>query len=208
MQRQGAKAIVLDLRNNPGGLLTAATEVCDKFLTGGKIVSTKGERQMPEQPPMLASATSDDVKLPVVVLVNQFSASASEIVSGALQDQKRALVVGERTFGKGSVQMLFPLADHTAALKLTTSHYYLPSGRCIHKEDNSVTWGVDPDLTVEMTTEQMRGAQEARVAMEVLRKQGAEASPTTQPTKDMLSTDPQLSAAVLLLKLQIAGATM
>jgi carboxyl-terminal processing protease len=208
MQRQGAQAIVLDLRNNPGGLLTAATEVCDKFLTGGTIVSTRGERQMPEQPPMLASATSDDVKLPVVVLVNQFSASASEIVSGALQDQKRALVVGERTFGKGSVQMLFPLADHTAALKLTTSHYYLPSGRCIHKEDNSVTWGVDPDLTVEMTTEQMRGAQEARVAMEVLRKQGAEAAPTTQPKKDMLSTDPQLSAAVLLLKLQIAGATM
>jgi C-terminal processing protease CtpA/Prc len=104
--------------------------------------------------------------------------------------------------------MLFPLADHTAALKLTTSHYYLPSGRCIHKEDNSVTWGVDPDLTVEMTTEQMRGAQEARVAMEVLRKQGAEAAPTTQPKKDLLSTDPQLSAAVLLLKLQIAGATM
>jgi carboxyl-terminal processing protease len=208
MQRQGATAIVMDLRNNPGGLLTAATEVCDKFLTGGKIVSTRGERQMPEQPPVMATATADDVKLPVVVLVNQFSASASEIVSGALQDQKRALIVGERTFGKGSVQMLFPLADHTAALKLTTSHYYLPSGRCIHKEDNSVTWGVDPDLTVEMTTEQMRSAQEARVAMGVLRRQGVDAAPSTQPKKDLLSTDPQLSAAVLLLKLQLAGATM
>jgi len=79
----------------------------------------------------------------MVVLVNQYSASASEIVSGALkyhQPAARALVVGERTFGKGSVQMLFPLADHKAYLKLTTSHYYLPNGQCIHREENSVTW--------------------------------------------------------------------
>jgi carboxyl-terminal processing protease len=154
--------------------------------------------------------------MPIVVLVNQLSASASEIVSGALQDQKRALIVGERTFGKGSVQMLFPLADKTAALKLTTSHYYLPSGRCLHKEDNSTVWGVDPDLAIEMTSEQMRAAQDARIEKEVLRDRDEPAqvvsvtgAPTTAPAKkDLLATDPQLSAALLLLKLQVAGAAM
>jgi carboxyl-terminal processing protease len=207
MQKNGAKGIVLDLRNNPGGLLTAATEVSDRFLAGGTIVSTKGEREIPGQPPIQASKSPDDVQIPLVVLVNQLSASASEIVSGALQDQKRALVVGERTFGKGSVQMLFPLAGRSAALKLTTSHYYLPSGRCIHKEDTSTTWGVDPDLTVEMTREQMTGAQEVRQELEVLHDQPW--APTTQPAQEkLLAADPQLSAAVLLLRLQLAGATL
>ena len=109
MQAKGLKGIIIDLRNNPGGLLTAATDVCDKFLTSGTIVSTKGERELPGQPPIEARKTNDDVNCPVVVLVNQLSASASEIVSGALQDQHRAMIVGERSFGKGSVQMLFPL---------------------------------------------------------------------------------------------------
>jgi C-terminal processing protease CtpA/Prc len=96
-------------------------------------------------------------------------------------------------------------------LKLTTAHYYLPSGRCIHKEDDSTTWGIDPDLNVEMTADQMRQAQEARIAKEVLTRAGADAvpaAPTTEPKKDLLAVDPQLSAAVLLLRLQIAGATM
>jgi carboxyl-terminal processing protease len=219
MQANGAKAIVLDLRNNPGGLLTSAIEVCDRFLSEGVIVSTRGEREMPGQPPAEATASKDDVTLPLVVLVNQTSASASEIVSGALQDDKRALIVGERTFGKGSVQILFALAGHTAAVKLTTSHYYLPSGRCIHKEDNSTVWGVDPDLVVEMTVDQMRAAQEARTEMEVLREGDTApvpvaAIPTTNPTtapvvkKDLLSADPQLSASVLLLKLELAGAPL
>jgi carboxyl-terminal processing protease len=208
MEQKGARAIVIDLRNNPGGLLTAATDVCDKFLSGGTIVSTKGERELPNQPPIEARKEPTDIKLPVVVLVNQFSASASEIVSGALQDQHRAIIVGERSFGKGSVQMLFPLAGKSAALKLTTSHYYLPSGRCIHKEDNSTVWGVDPDLTVEMTTDQMRAANEARIEKEVLRVDAASPAPTTAPKKDLLATDPQLSAAVLLLKLELAGGTM
>jgi carboxyl-terminal processing protease len=204
--------MILDLRNNPGGLLPAATEVCDRFLSEGTIVFTRGEREMPGQPPIEARK-GDEVALPVVVLVNQFSASASEIVSGALQDQKRALVVGERTFGKGSVQMLFPLANRSAALKLTTSHYYLPSGRNIHKEDNAQTWGVEPDLVVEMTTDQMRAAQQARQELEVLydsrsAQQTASTGPATQTSKDLLAADAQLSAAVLLLRLQLAGATL
>ena len=112
------------------------------------IVSTHPDRETGNAPTVaMAKKDDDDCTLPLVVLVNQYSASASEIVSGALKDQHRALIVGERTFGKGSVQMLFPLAERTTLLKLTTSHYYLPSGRCIHREENSTEWGVDPDVT-------------------------------------------------------------
>jgi carboxyl-terminal processing protease len=166
----GAKGIILDLRYNPGGLLNAATEVCDKFLTDGVIVSTRPDRPT-ENPQTVSKAhkDNDESHLPLVVLVNQYSASASEIVSGALKDQKRATIIGERTFGKGSVQMLFPLNDRSALLKLTTSHYYLPSGKCIHREEASTDWGVEPDLTVEMTPEQMRAAIDARQELDVLR---------------------------------------
>src|SRR5262249_9753379 len=114
MRAHGARGLILDLRDNPGGLLTAATEVADKFLREGNIVSTRADASRPDaptQPPIDAHASADDCSLPLVVLVNQYSASASEIVSGALKDWKRALIVGERTFGKGSVQMLYPLKD-------------------------------------------------------------------------------------------------
>ncbi len=206
-RKQGVRGMILDLRDNPGGLLTAATDVADRFLDAGTIVSTRGERgNVPEQPPIDARASYDDAAVPLVVLVNQFSASASEIVSGALQDHKRALVVGERTFGKGSVQMLFPLAKRTAALKLTTSHYYLPSGRCIHREENASTWGVDPDLIVEMTPKQKKEAIEARQELDVLREKIVQGE-AIKPKKDLLACDPQLSAALLLLKLQLAGGT-
>jgi carboxyl-terminal processing protease len=226
IKQDGAKAMILDLRHNPGGLLTAATEVSDKFLRDGVIVSTRPDRETGSQPTVaVAKPDPDDCDLPLVVLVNQYSASASEIVSGALKDQKRALLVGERTFGKGSVQMLFPIGDHSACLKLTTSHYYLPSGRCIHREENSTEWGVDPDVTIEMTPEQMRAAIDARQQFDVLHDPDdaaahqtavAPTTPTTLPTtgpvattnKDLLSSDPQLSAALLLLRLKINGAAI
>jgi carboxyl-terminal processing protease len=235
IKNSGGRGLIVDLRYNPGGLLTAAIEVCDKFLGDGVIVSTHPDRDT-GNPATVARARKDDddSDLPLVVLVNQYSASASEIVSGCLKDQKRALIVGERTFGKGSVQMLFPLADRSAQLKLTTSHYYLPLGKCIHREENSTEWGVDPDVTVEMTPEQMRAAIDARDNMDVLRDdpaptQGkqeklkdaadkaaedgkdAAAAPDAKAEKgakkkDILSSDPQLSAALLLLRLQLAGA--
>jgi carboxyl-terminal processing protease len=243
MKKAGAKAVILDLRYNPGGLLTAATEVCDKFLHDGVIVSTRADRIPPPNAPTVNTAKADDdeIEIPTIVLVNQYSASASEIVSGALKDQKRAMVVGERTFGKGSVQMLFPLSNRLSFLKLTTSHYYLPSGRCIHREENSQEWGVDPDVTVEMTPEQMRAAIDARQELDILRDakgapaegkmeklqdvaskveqkvqnatgdnaRTADGKTSTKPaSKDPLSTDPQLSAAVLLLRLQLAGAQL
>lgn len=220
IKEKGGKAIILDLRYNPGGLLRSATEVADKFLRKGLIVSTRPDRNT-GNPPTAAVAGDDptDCDLPLIVLVNQYSASASEIVSGALKDDNRALIVGERSFGKGSVQMLFPLADRTAYLKLTTSHYYLPSGRCLHREENSKDWGVDPDVKIEMTPEQMRAAIDARQDLDILRDADAPAQgekpklqaqgekvATAKPKKDLLSSDPQLSAALLLLKLQLAGA--
>jgi carboxyl-terminal processing protease len=232
LNTKGAKAVILDLRYNPGGLLTAATDVSDKFMKDGVIVTTRPDREL-GNPPTVATARPDALEsdLPLVILVNQYSASASEIVSGALKDQKRALVVGERTFGKGSVQMLFPLNNREAYLKLTTSHYYLPSGRCIHREENSTEWGVDPDVTVEMTPEQMRAAIDARQDLDVLRdvfaapaegeqeklndkapaaqqKEQPKLDDEKKEKKDLLSSDPQLAAAVLLLRLQLAGAEL
>jgi carboxyl-terminal processing protease len=214
LQANGAKAIILDLRYNPGGLLGTATEVCDKFLAGGTIVSTRADRETPNLPKEeKAKADPDDVlQTPMVILVNQYSASASEIVSGAMKDHHRALIVGERTFGKGSVQMLFPLSGRSAYLKLTTHHYYLPNGKCIHREENSTEWGVDPDVTVEMTPEQMRAAIDARQELDILRDAEAPAEKKAEVAKkekkDPLTQDPQLSAALLLLRLQLAGAQL
>jgi carboxyl-terminal processing protease len=221
MQLLHVKGLIVDLRYNPGGLLTAATDVADKFLDHGLIVSTKPDRETGNQPTAAyAKPDPDDCNLPLVVLVNQYSASASEIVSGALKDDNRALIVGERTFGKGSVQMLFPLNDRNAYLKLTTSHYYLPSGRCIHREENSSEWGVDPDVKIELTPDQMRAAIDAREELDVLRdaapaageqpklqQKSKDAAKTDAGSKkDLLAADPQMSAAVLLLKLKLANA--
>lgn len=214
MQASGMKALIMDLRYNPGGLLSTATEVCDKFLTDGIIVSTKADRPTPNLPKEeRAKDDTGDVKdTPMVILVNQYSASASEIVSGAMKDHHRALIVGERTFGKGSVQMLFPLSARTAYLKLTTHHYYLPNGKCIHREENSTDWGVNPDVTVEMTPEQMTVAIKARQEQDVLRNANVPADKKQEALeaakKDPLAQDPQLSAALLLLRLQLAGAPL
>jgi len=133
------KGLVLDLRNNPGGLLSQAVEVADEFLDSGVIVSIKGRNEQEEK--SYAHKGVDYRKYPMVVLINEGSASASEIVAGALQDNKRALLLGTTTFGKGSVQTLFPLSDGSG-LRLTTAVYYTPSGRSIQAS------GVEPDIEV------------------------------------------------------------
>jgi carboxyl-terminal processing protease len=209
MKADGARGLIVDLRYNPGGLLSAAIDVCDKFLKKGVIVSTRPDRADSPNMRTQMSAKNDgnEFTAPMVVLVNQYSASASEIVSGALKDDQRALIVGERTFGKGSVQMLFPLDARQAYLKLTTAHYYLPNGVCIHREENSTVWGVDPDVSIELTPEQMSAAIESRQALDVLHDQDKPKA-TTQPAKGPLQTDPQLSAALLLLRMQLAGAQL
>jgi len=134
------KGIILDLRNNPGGLLDQAVGLVDLFVDKGNIVSQKGRKSSDD---LIYSAKSSTTmtKVPVVVLVNGGSASASEIVSGALQDHKRAIVVGENTFGKGSVQVVLPITKDEA-IKLTIARYYLPSGRTIQ------ALGVQPDIEV------------------------------------------------------------
>lgn len=137
----GLRGLVLDLRNNPGGVLNAAVGVSDAFITDGLIVYTQGRLA---ESKLQFSAGPDDVLAgaPMVVLVNQGSASASEIVAGALQDHKRALILGTKTFGKGSVQTIVPIDDSTA-LKLTTARYYTPSGRSIQAQ------GIVPDIQLE-----------------------------------------------------------
>ena len=141
-QNGGAlKGLVLDLRNNPGGVLHGAADVSDAFLNSGLIVSTRGRNADANHS---FRATSDDLidDAPVVVLVNGGSASASEIVAGALQDHKRAIIMGTRTFGKGSVQTVIPI-DNGGALKLTTARYYTPSNRSIQAR------GIVPDIIIE-----------------------------------------------------------
>ena len=135
------RGLVLDLRNNPGGVLNGAVAVSDAFLQKGMIVYTEGRIADSR---LRFNATPDDVidGAPLVVLVNQGSASASEIVAGALQDHKRAIIVGVKTFGKGSVQTILPLSSNSA-LKLTTARYYTPSGRSIQAE------GITPDIELE-----------------------------------------------------------
>tara|TARA_B100000029_G_scaffold477353_1_gene522333 strand:+ start:387 stop:1541 length:1155 start_codon:yes stop_codon:yes gene_type:complete len=132
---------ILDLRNNPGGLLTQAIEISDLFLNDGEIVSTKGRKNRENR--KFFAKKGDKIKgKPLIVLINNGSASASEIVAGALQDQKRAVLLGESTFGKGSVQSIIPLKNK-GALRLTISKYYLPSGKSISEV------GVLPDIKIE-----------------------------------------------------------
>jgi len=134
------KGIVLDLRNNPGGLLDQAVDLVDIFVDEGKIVSQKGRHES-DNKTYSAKTSTTLTKVPLVVLINGGSASASEIVSGALQDHKRAVLIGENTFGKGSVQVVLPIAKDEA-IKLTIARYYLPSGRTIQAV------GVKPDINV------------------------------------------------------------
>ena len=144
---QGMKALIIDLRNNPGGLLEQAGQVCEKFLPRGQlIVSTEGRGTTPKSE-YRAEGHGKRIDLPIVVLVNGYSASASEIVAGCLQDLQpvtHAIIVGEQTFGKGSVQSILPLADGSA-LRLTTARYYTPSHKTIHER------GITPDIYVPMS---------------------------------------------------------
>jgi carboxyl-terminal processing protease len=135
------KGIVVDLRNDPGGLLDQAVEVSDRFMQDGLITYIEGRRQE-QKVKFFAKKNNADFSGPLVVLVNEGSASGSEIVAGALQDSKRAIIVGTKTFGKGSVQTILPLSDGSA-VRLTTAKYYTPKGRSIQAE------GIQPDIVVE-----------------------------------------------------------
>jgi len=198
------KGIVLDLRNNPGGLLNQAVEVSDAFLDKGEIVSTRS-RVASESERHNARAGDLANGLPVVVLINGGSASASEIVAGALQDHGRAIILGTQSFGKGSVQTIIPLSKH-GAMRLTTARYYTPSGRSIQAK------GIEPDIIVEQArieqVESRQGRREAdlRGALENEEESGNQDAPATDGIADGAEAtedtpfDYQLSRALDLLR--------
>ncbi len=153
LKAQGMQAFILDLRWNPGGLLDQAVDVCEKFLPRGQLVVSTEGRNPSQNSERRAMGKGDTLNnMPMVILVNLGSASASEIVAGCLQDLKRAVILGEKTFGKGSVQSIMPLPDG-AALRLTTAKYYTPSHKVIHEQ------GISPDIAVPMSDEDEQGIQ-------------------------------------------------
>lgn len=194
---QGMKGLVLDLRFNPGGLLSEAIEVCDLFLEEGTIVSTKG-RNVPERS-WEAHRPGTYSSFPIAVIVNRYSASASEIVSACLQDHERAAVVGERTWGKGSVQNVIDLGTGASALKLTTASYLRPNGHNIHRFPESTEedeWGVKPNeqYDVRFSDEELRDFLIYRRGRDIIG--GAEKSEFD---------DRQLQSALTYLKEKISG---
>jgi carboxyl-terminal processing protease len=155
MEKAGTRAVVLDLRNNPGGLLNQAVSVADKFLDKGQLIVYTEGRTKGNDLRFTAEHSNGFPRLPMVVLVNGGSASASEIVAGALQDHKRAVILGTPTFGKGSVQTVIPLSDGSG-LRLTTAKYYTPGGRMIHQR------GILPDIVVELPKPELAAGAEGR----------------------------------------------
>jgi carboxyl-terminal processing protease len=195
------RGLILDLRFNPGGLLTSAVDVSDLFLAEGRIVSTKG-RNSPERI-WNAKKTAKFADVPLVVLVNRYSASASEIVAACLQDQHRAAVVGERTWGKGSVQNVIELEEGRSAIKLTTAAYLRPSGKNIHRfPDAKETdeWGVTPDkgYVLKLTEDELYKLLDYRRDRDVLRTPGAAKPKSEKAEKPFV--DRQLEMAVKRLK--------
>ena len=191
------EGFVLDLRNNPGGLLDQAIAVSDAFIDQGEIVSTRGRESEDSQ---RFNAKPGDLAdgLPIVVLINGGSASASEIVAGALQDHNRAIIMGTRSFGKGSVQTIIPLGGH-GAMRLTTARYYTPSGGSIQAK------GIEPDLVVEQASIETASAGPQRREADLrraLENEGASDDPNAEESdgrSDVAGEDYQLSRALDLL---------
>jgi carboxyl-terminal processing protease len=165
----GLRGLVLDVRGNPGGGLGAAIETADLFLDDGKIVSVRGRTRRPQTWRARSEGTLPD--FPMIVMINRHSASASEIVAGALQDNGRAKILGTRSFGKGSVQEVHELPYDRGTLKMTSGHYYLPSDRNISRADDNPVWGVDPDpgFVVPMSDEKFRNSILARRQYGIIR---------------------------------------
>jgi carboxyl-terminal processing protease len=152
LAKDGATSLILDLRNNPGGLLSSAVETSSLFLGEGKLIVYTQGRKPESRQDFTAGARAPYENLPLVILINGGSASSSEIVSGAMQDHKRAVIVGQRSYGKASVQSLIPLPDGSG-LRLTVAHYYTPNGRSIHRDEKKHTGGITPDIAVDVTPE-------------------------------------------------------
>ncbi len=196
LQKENLTGLILDLRFNPGGLLSAAIEVSDMFVGKGRIVSTSGRNVSERVWNAHEENTLSDFRM--VVLVNRFTASAGEIVSACLQDHRRALVVGERTWGKGSVQNVVPLEHGHSALKLTTASYHRPSGKNIHRfpgASEQDDWGVTPDdgYQVKLSVEDLLALVESRRERDIVRSKHLVATSPRQgaPEKSAARSGPE-----------------
>jgi carboxyl-terminal processing protease len=212
LQSRGVSGLILDLRSNPGGALRATVEMVDRFIERGVIVSTVTRHQATDVYKARHEGTLPP--WPMAVMINGESASASEIVAGALQDHRRAVIVGTRSFGKGVVQNVVPLTHHPAAVSLTVAHYRLPNGRIIHKTpDNTDTsdWGVLPDVVVELQPTEWQAVQQRRrevdrslSASTTRPTTGAEAAASLQTPTILM--DAQLKAALRVVREAVAAA--
>ncbi len=205
--KEGLKGLVFDVRFNPGGRLEEAEQLIDLFVKEGVIVTVKG-RNRPEQKKMaVAEGTLPD--FPMVMLTNEHSASASEVLAGALKDNNRAVVVGARTYGKGSVQEVVPLDANAGELKITVAYWYLPSGKRVQRLKDAKEWGVEPDFAVPMDDDQ-----QARLLTEQLDAERMWVSttapsgtqPATAPTTQPV--DPQLDKAVEVIRTKLGLASV
>jgi carboxyl-terminal processing protease len=222
LQNEGSRGLILDLRFNPGGLLTSAVRMCELFMReNDPIVQTKG-RNRSQNTEIRSRFGQGSTPMPLIILVNEYSASASEIVAGALSGLKEACVVGTRTFGKGSVQNLIPIEDNQAYLKLTTVHYYVPDADLaekwylLHRKPESDSWGVEPHIVVKVIPQEitkilrlrrerdlLKGKDQAEIPKEILERQ-----PTTQPNPHLQedenpNVDPQLVAALDVMRMKL-----
>ncbi len=209
LQSRDMRALILDLRSNSGGYLSGAVDIVDTFIDEGAIVSSRYRNPDTEQVRKASSVTTFDSGLPMVVLVNSASASASEIVAGALKDHQRATIIGTRTFGKGNVQTIQRLLPTDAQLKMTVAYYYLPSGRRVHRDpDNKKQedYGVMPHIEVELTADQIEDYVGTWHDADVLHRNdlGEQEQAWELMTREkLLEKDPQLYMALLNLRARL-----
>ncbi|RLQ23536.1 PDZ domain-containing protein [Seongchinamella sediminis] len=196
MSGEELKGLVLDLRNNPGGVLRSSVDVAGLFMDGGKVVYTEGRLPNSDMD-FVAQPTDASAGTPLVVLINSGSASASEIVAGALQDHGRAVIMGTRSFGKGSVQTILPISD-SRAVKLTTALYFTPNGRSIQAE------GIEPDIEVERARvtayDTSRRLSESDLTRHLSNANSDSDARSKKPSNSLLGSDNQLYEALTLLK--------
>lgn len=201
LNSQGVESIILDFRLNPGGLLHQATQMANEFVPSGQIVMTQGRQVLRSR--KKADWRGDFIEGDLVVLVDEYTASASEIVAGALEDLDRAIVIGQRSFGKGSVQQVLTVSPppHQALLKLTAAYYYVgPSEKLVHRKDGATQWGVEPDIEVRMTPGQMRHWLDIRQRTDLIHDINADT--LDRDLAEQLDADIQLTTALTVLRLK------
>jgi carboxyl-terminal processing protease len=198
---QDMKGLLLDLRNNPGGLLTSAISISDMFIKSGVIVTTRDRNRQIENA-YYATGAAQYTDFPIVVLVNQFTASASEILAACLQDHQRAVVVGQRSFGKGRVQEIIDLEPGHGVLKLTMASYWRPSGKDIHRSLSAESWGVSPDKGCEVVVDgqELANLLRWRNQRDLYKPNGVGSATNASETY----VDPQLAKAIECLEQAIA----